>query len=50
MFEEYIENGSAGILCKLDMKKTYGHVNWDFLFYLRVVDLERDGVCGLNIV
>lgn len=27
--------GRNGLLCKLDMEKTYDHVNWDFLDYIR---------------
>jgi hypothetical protein len=26
--------GELGLLCKLNMEKTYDHVNWDFLLYL----------------
>ena len=28
-----------GVLCKLDLEKTYDHVNWEFLLYL----LQRFG-------
>ena len=30
---------TPGVVCKLDMEKSYDHVNWDTLFYL----LERMG-------
>jgi hypothetical protein len=26
-----IELGDLGVLCKLDLKKAYDHVNWGFL-------------------
>jgi hypothetical protein len=29
-----LKAGDPGVLCKLDMEKTYDHVNWNFLLYL----------------
>ena len=29
-----IKSGDRGVLCKLDMEKAYGHVDWNFLLYL----------------
>jgi hypothetical protein len=29
-----LKSGELGLLCKLDMKKTYDHVSWDFLLYM----------------
>jgi hypothetical protein len=29
-----IESGDLGVLCKLDLKKAYDHVNWGFLLYM----------------
>jgi hypothetical protein len=29
-----IKSGDPGILCKLDMEKSYDHVDWNFLLYL----------------
>jgi hypothetical protein len=34
-----IRSGEAGLLCKLDLEKSYDHVNWDFLLYM----LQRCG-------
>jgi hypothetical protein len=39
-----IRSGEPGILCKLDLEKTYDHVNWAFGLYL----LKRCGF-GCNI-
>jgi hypothetical protein len=35
----WIRFGESSLICKLDLKKTYDHVNWDFLLYM----LERCG-------
>jgi hypothetical protein len=32
--DSQIRSGDPGLLCKLDMEKTYDHANWDFLLYL----------------
>jgi len=29
-----IRLGEFGVLCKLDLEKVFGHVNWEFLLYL----------------
>ena len=34
-----LKAGLPGIFCKLDLEKSYDHVNWDFLLYL----LQRCG-------
>ena len=35
---EYIDSrlktGITGVMCKLDVKKAYDHVNWGFLMYM----------------
>lgn len=37
--DSQIRSGEPEVLCKLDLEKTYDHVNWESLFYL----LERCG-------
>ncbi|KAF5471044.1 hypothetical protein F2P56_011519 [Juglans regia] len=32
--ESRVRNSTQGLLCKLDMKKAFDHVNWDFLLYI----------------
>jgi hypothetical protein len=32
--DNMIKYGEPGVLCKLDIKKVYDHVNWEFLLYL----------------
>ena len=27
--------GDQGIICKMDLEKSYDHVNWDFLLYMQ---------------
>ena len=29
-----MRSGTSGVICKLDLEKTYDHVNWSFLLYL----------------
>lgn len=41
------KKGVPGILCKLDLEKTYDHVNWEFLdFMMLKMALERNGGTG----
>lgn len=37
--DDIVTNRKEGIICKLDMKKTYNHVSWSFVDYM----LERFG-------
>lgn len=37
-----IRSDESGVLCKLDIEKSYDHVNWDFLLYL----LRKSGFRG----
>jgi hypothetical protein len=37
--DSQIRSGEPGIICKLDLKKAYDHINWDFLLYI----LEKCG-------
>ena len=30
--DSLLKNNESGVLCKLDIEKTYDHLNWDFLF------------------
>lgn len=32
--DDQIRQEKLRVICKLDMEKAYGHVNWDFLYYL----------------
>jgi hypothetical protein len=32
--DSQIRSRESGLLCKLDLEKSYDHVNWDFLLYL----------------
>ena len=34
ILDSRLKQGNPGVLCKLDIKKAYDHVNWDFLLYL----------------
>jgi hypothetical protein len=29
-----LRSGDPGVICKMDLEKTYDHVNWDFLLYM----------------
>jgi len=33
-FDSRLKSGIPGVIVKLDIKKTYDHVNWSALFYL----------------
>lgn len=49
MFGSRLKHGGHGVLCKLDVKKAYDHVNWEFLLYmLHDSVFPRDGEIGLN--
>jgi hypothetical protein len=37
-----LRSGEPGVSCKMDLEKTYDHVNWDFLLYM----LRRCGFGG----
>jgi hypothetical protein len=40
-------SGVPGVICKLDLEKSYDHVNWNFLLYLlKRSGLESDGGDG----
>ena len=32
--DSLLKNNDCGILCKLDIKKAYDHVNWNFLSFV----------------
>jgi hypothetical protein len=38
-----LRSGEPGVICKMDLKKAYDHVNWDFLLYM----LKRCGFGGI---
>ena len=39
---DHLKSDNLWVLCKIDLKKNYDHVNWDFLIYL----LQRCGFGG----
>lgn len=34
LIDSRIKSGNLGVVCKLDIEKTYGRINWEFLIYV----------------
>jgi len=45
LIDSRIKSRKTAVVCKLDIKKAYNHVNWDFFFYvMKRIGFDERGI------